>query len=172
VAQLSRGRVSVPAQAALSGSPKKASGFAGGPYFADGALEVGGDFRLAIVEEAACDGGESREAELCGRLGRGEGSSEERRIFKVAKEPAHGVKGFRKVQAAAPVAVAKRGPISGQAAERSGHADGATGVSTDGRDRGALKDAGDCAAGGAAGERAGLAGLKAVAEFGFSPVMP
>jgi hypothetical protein len=33
VAQLSRGRVSVPAQAALSGSPKKASGFAGGPYF-------------------------------------------------------------------------------------------------------------------------------------------
>jgi hypothetical protein len=34
VAQLSRGRVSVPAQAALSGSPKKASGFAGGPYLA------------------------------------------------------------------------------------------------------------------------------------------
>jgi hypothetical protein len=32
VAQLSRGRVSVPAQAALSGSPKKASGFAGGSY--------------------------------------------------------------------------------------------------------------------------------------------
>jgi len=34
VAQLSRGRVSVPAQAALSGSPKKASGFAGGSYCA------------------------------------------------------------------------------------------------------------------------------------------
>ncbi len=101
------------------------------------------------------------------RVRRREKTGQRRRIFKVAKEPAHGVEGFSQMRAAAPVAAADRGAITGQAAERGRDADGAAGVCADGGDGGALLHAGCRAGGRAAGERGGVAGLQAVAEFGI-----
>ncbi len=96
---------------------------------------------------------------------RREEAGQQRRVFEIAKEPAHGVERLGEVRAAAPVAAAERGAIAGEAAESGGHADGAAGVGADGGDRGAFLHAGARAGGRAAGERARVAGLQAVAEF-------
>jgi hypothetical protein len=87
---------------------------------ADGCVEAGGDLRFAVVEKAVRDGGKSREDWLWDSNGGRERVGKQRRVFEVAKEPAHGVKGLSKVRGAAPVATVQRGSITGQSAECGG----------------------------------------------------
>src|ERR1700691_5749987 len=65
--------------------------------------------------------------------------------------------------AAGPVADAERGAVAGEPTECGGSTHGATGISADGGEGGALLDGRGCAAGGTAGEEVGVAGLEAVA---------
>ena len=121
----------------------KAEGF----KFADGCVEAGDDLRFAIVEKAVSDGCEAREGGLRGGLGGREGTARSGASSRSRKSQPMVSKDSRKVRAAAPVAAAERGAITGEAAECGGHAHGAARVRADGGDRGALKHAGDCAAG-------------------------
>jgi len=87
-------------------------------------------------------------------------------VAEVAVEPAESIEGWREVGAAGPESGAggDGGSEGGEAAESGGDADGATGIGADGGQGGAFLHGGCCAAGGAAGEEGGVAGLEAVAE--------
>ena len=102
--------------------------------------------RLTIMEKTVVDVSEAREAAggsvLCRRKRRGK----KRSIFKIAKEPAEGVKGFRQMSTAAPIAATERGAIAGQTAERGRRAHRSAGVRADGSYRRALLHAGRSAA--------------------------
>ena len=106
--------------------------------FADGGVKAANYLRLAIVEEAVFDDGDA--FEIGDWIGHGgdEGvcrgvdkeACQQGRVFKIAKEDAHGVEGFGKVRCAMPSPSSERGAITGETAERGGHADRAAGVST------------------------------------------
>ncbi len=74
------------------------------------------------------------------------GAAKQRCVFKIAEKPAHGVKRFRQMRAAAPVAAAQRGAVPGKPAQRRGRADGAAGVGANGGHSRSLLHAGRGAA--------------------------
>ncbi len=86
--------------------------------------ETGDDFRLAIVEKAVGDEGEASKAasrcDLGWRKRRGQQRRGKKRrgkmrsVFEIAEEPAHGIERFGEVSAAAPIAAAVRGAITGE----------------------------------------------------------
>ncbi len=92
-----------------------------------------------------------------------EGFGEERQIAEIATEPADGVEGLRQVVAAGPVADAEGGAVAREPAQRGRSAHGASGVGADGGERRAFLNGSGRAAGGAAGEEAGVGRLQAVA---------
>lgn len=122
-------------------------GEAKGLKLAEGSVERCDDCGFAVVEECVVDEGEAGEGDGWGGGRRREEVGEERGIFEMAEEDAHGVEGLGQVRAAAPVASADGGAISGQAAKGGGDADGAAGVGADGEDGGAFLDAGSSAGG-------------------------